>query len=154
MTSPTQQPINVAAVDLGSNSAHMVIGRFLDQDLQILDRMREPIRLAEGLDRENRLSPEAQERAIACLERFGQRLHDLRPTHVRAVGTNTLRRARNGAGFRARAEQALGHPVEVISGQEEARLIYLGVAHSHDTDTWPRLVVDICLLYTSDAADE
>jgi len=121
----------------------MVIGRFLGHELQLLDRLREPICLAAGLDEAGRLTDEAQERALACLERFGQRLEGLPPSHVRAVGTNTLRRARNAAGFRERAVIALGHVIEVVSGQEEARLIYLGVAHTREADARPRLVVDI-----------
>lgn len=136
-------PLTVAAVDLGSNSAHMIIGQFLGQELRVLDRMREPICLAGGLDAKNRLDEEAQGRAIDCLRRFGQRLNELPPGHVRAVGTNTLRRARKARTFRDRAEEALGHPIEVISGQEEARLIYLGVSHSHHSGRERRLVVDV-----------
>jgi exopolyphosphatase/guanosine-5'-triphosphate,3'-diphosphate pyrophosphatase len=121
----------------------MVIGRFLGHELQTLDRLREPICLAAGLDDSVRLTEEAQLRALTCLERFGQRLDSLKPTHVRAVGTNTLRRAKNGDAFRERAALALGHPIEVVSGQEEARLIYLGVAHTCEADATARLVVDI-----------
>src|SRR5688572_9941333 len=85
----------VAAVDLGSNSFHMMVARPDGAELQIIDRLREPVRLASGLDQKGRLIPAARERAIACLERFGQRLRELPKTRVRAVGTNTLRKARN-----------------------------------------------------------
>lgn len=106
--------------------------------------MREPVCLAAGLDEYDCLSEEAQTRALACLERFAERLRDLPASHLRVVGTNTLRRAENGRAFRARAERCLGHSIEVISGQEEARLIHLGVAHSHAGDALDkRLVVDI-----------
>src|SRR5688572_24481734 len=125
----------VAAVDLGSNSFHMLVARAGDAELQVLDRLREPVRLAEGLTGERRLTPEVQERALACLHRFGER--------VRAVGTNTLRKLRKEAGFVAAAEKALGHPIEIISGVEEARLVYGGVTHGMGGDNPRRLVVDI-----------
>ncbi len=133
----------VAAVDLGSNSFHLIVARNIDGQLHVLDRLREMVQLAAGLDARNRLSAEAQANALACLERFGQRLRGMEPGSVRAVGTNTLRRARNGRQFLAAAQRALGHPIEVISGQEEARLIYLGVAHSRADDQGRRLVMDI-----------
>jgi exopolyphosphatase / guanosine-5'-triphosphate,3'-diphosphate pyrophosphatase len=101
------------------------------------------VRLASGLDARNRLSAEAQERALACLGRFGQRLYDLPPGSVRALGTNTLRKARGARRFLQQAEEALGHPVEIIGGREEARLIYLGVAHTLADDRGRRLVIDI-----------
>jgi exopolyphosphatase/guanosine-5'-triphosphate,3'-diphosphate pyrophosphatase len=146
MTDARQEPgapLTVAAVDLGSNSFHMVVARFVGPDLHILDRMREPVRLAEGLDDDHRISDAVRKRALACLERMGQRLRGLPPEHVRAVGTNTLRRARSDHEFRQRAAEALGHPVEIVSGHEEARLIYLGVAHSHAMELGRRIVVDI-----------
>ncbi|HET9885939.1 MAG TPA: exopolyphosphatase [bacterium] len=132
-----------AALDLGSNSFHMIIARSLEHDLHVLDRMRDPVRLADGLDKNGTISDEAQERALACLERFGERIREIPRDCVRAVGTNTLRRARNAREFRVKAQKVLGHRIEVISGQEEARLIYLGVAHSHSYDATHRLVVDI-----------
>ena len=134
---------SVAAVDLGSNSFHMVVAQLSHGQLQVIDRLRDRVALAEGLDEERNLSGQAVERAIACLERFGQRLRGMPTGAVRAVGTNTLRRARNARAFLARAEQALGFPIEVIPGLEEARLIYLGVAHSRADDSQRRLVVDI-----------
>ncbi|EXI69572.1 MAG: Exopolyphosphatase [Candidatus Accumulibacter adjunctus] len=133
----------VAAIDLGSNSFHMVVARISDGHVQILDRLREMVQLAAGLDDHNRLSAQAQQRALDCLARFAQRLRHIPAARLRIVGTNTLRQARNSAEFVARAEQALGHRVEVVSGQEEARLIYLGVAHSVGDLAGQRLVIDI-----------
>ncbi|MCM8594685.1 MAG: HD domain-containing protein [Candidatus Accumulibacter sp.] len=133
----------VAAIDLGSNSFHMIVARIVDGRVQILDRLREMVQLAAGLDSRNHLSGEAQQRALACLARFGQRLRQIPPERLRIVGTNTLRQARNSADFVSRAETLLGHKVEVVSGQEEARLIYLGVAHSVADVVGRRLVIDI-----------
>jgi len=133
----------MAAVDLGSNSFHMVVARNQDGEPSIVDRLREMVRLASGLDDQGLLDEPSQERALACLRRFGQRLRDMRAHQVRVVGTNTLRRARNADAFLAKAEEALGHPVEVISGIEEARLIYLGVSHHTDSTDGSNLVIDI-----------
>ncbi|HXH65227.1 MAG TPA: exopolyphosphatase [Mariprofundaceae bacterium] len=134
----------VAAVDLGSSSFHMIVARVQEgQPLLILDRLREMVRLREGLDADNNITPEVQERALACLQRFGQRLKGLPPSNVRVVGTNTLRHAEKAHGFLQEAEKALGHPIQVISGDEEARLIYLGVARSLGFDEQKRLVIDI-----------
>ncbi|OQX46847.1 MAG: hypothetical protein B0D85_02885, partial [Candidatus Sedimenticola endophacoides] len=140
---PDELPETVAAVDLGSNSFHMIVARISDGNFQVVDKLREMVRLGGGLDKERNLTPEAQERALACLERFGQRVSTLPPGSVRAVGTNTLRQVRRSSDFIKRAEQALGHPIEVIAGREEARLVYLGVAHGFATDNERRLVVDI-----------
>jgi exopolyphosphatase / guanosine-5'-triphosphate,3'-diphosphate pyrophosphatase len=133
----------VAAVDLGSNSFHMLVARWHDGEVITVDRMKETVRLASGLDARNRLSEDAQQRALECLGRFGQRLRDLPPGSVRALGTNTLRKARGARRFLQAAEEALGHPVEIIGGREEARLIYLGVAHTLSDDRGQRLVIDI-----------
>ena len=111
--------------------------------MQILDRIRERVALAERLGPDRSLHPDAQERALACLERFGQRLRHLTPERVRAVGTNTLRNARNSRAFLRRARSALGHEIEVIEGREEARMIYNGVIHSRSTVAARTLVVDI-----------
>lgn len=132
-----------AAIDLGSNSFHMIIAEVQEERLKVVDKLREMVRLAGGLDERGRLTDEVMVRAMECLRRFGQRLRDLPAGCVRAVGTNTLRRARNAAVFLARAREALGHPIDIISGHEEARLIYLGVAHSLEDDGKRRLVVDI-----------
>ncbi len=133
----------IAAVDLGSNSFHMKVARVMDSQLAVIDRMRDTVRLAAGLTERGKLRQKACRKALATLERFGQRLRDVPSSNVRAVGTNTLRRAHNSDAFLVEAEEALGHPIEVISGREEARLIYLGVAHSTAQDAGRRLVVDI-----------
>lgn len=133
----------IAAVDLGSNSFHMVVARDHHGQVSIVDRLREMVRLASGLNQHGYLDNASQDRALACLRRFGQRLRDMQAHQVRVVGTNTLRRARNADGFLCAAEDALGHPVEVISGMEEARLIYLGVSHNAETGVGANLVVDI-----------
>jgi exopolyphosphatase/guanosine-5'-triphosphate,3'-diphosphate pyrophosphatase len=135
--------LTFAAIDLGSNSFHMIVAREDAGRIQIVDRMREMVRLAEGLDEGNRISPEAMERGIACLERFGERVKGLPASNVRVVGTNTLRLAANGGQFIYRAQRALGHEVDVIAGHEEARLIYLGVCHALEDDNAWRLVFDI-----------
>ncbi len=136
-------PQTFAAIDLGSNSFHMIVCRLNDGELQVEDKLREMVRLGAGLDAQRFLDEETQERALACLERFGQRIEGIHPSRVRAVGTNTLRTARNASEFLGRAEQALGQPIEIIAGTEEARLIYLGVAHSTGADTSRRFVMDI-----------
>ncbi len=140
MDRPT--PSTLAAVDLGSNSFHMVVARVEGNDFQVLDRVKHPVRLAAGLDSRGRLTAAAQERALSCLRVFGERVRELPPGSVRAVGTNTLRKAHNAKTFLTRAAYELGHPVEIISGHEEARLIYLGVCR--DVQVLGRqLVVDI-----------
>jgi len=133
----------LAAVDLGSNSFHMLVARVVDNEVHVVDRIKERVALAEGLDDNGFLSLDARERALACLERFGQRIADIPTDRVRAVGTNTLRKARNARDFLARAQDVLGHPIEVIAGREEARLVYLGVTHSLGGMPERRLVVDI-----------
>jgi len=142
-SAPLGTPETVAAVDLGSNSFHMIVARVTDGELQIIDRLREMVRLAAGLNAAKRLNPEASEQALACLERFGQRLRAMPAGTVRAVGTNTLRQMHDGGDFLRAAEAALGHPIEVIAGREEARLVYLGVAHGLAAGSERRLVVDI-----------
>jgi len=136
-------PDVLAAVDLGSNSFHMVVARYSHGQLAIVDRLRETVRLGSGLDEQDRLSREATARALQCLERFGQRLHDMQAKRVRVVGTNTLRKAKRKGAFLERAREALGHPIEIISGVEEARLIYQGVAYTTPSEGGHRLVVDI-----------
>lgn len=136
-------PETVAAVDLGSNSFHMIVSKLRDGHLHTIDRMKETVRLAAGLDDQRRLSEPAQVRALDCLQRFGQRLREVPHGSVRAVGTNTLRRARNSREFLIKAESALGHPIDIISGIEEARLIYMGVAQSLEPNHQRRLVIDI-----------
>ena len=121
----------------------MVVARYSHGQLAILDRLREMVRLAAGLDEQGRLDKTVTQRALACLERFGQRLRDMHAESVRVVGTNTLRKAHRKQTFLERARDALGHPIEIISGIEEARLIYLGVANTIPNDPGRRLVVDI-----------
>jgi exopolyphosphatase/guanosine-5'-triphosphate,3'-diphosphate pyrophosphatase len=133
----------IAAIDLGSNSFHCQIARVDGDQVFPLDSLREPVRLGAGLGKDKRLDEESQERALACLARFGERLRGLDPRAVRAVGTNTLRVAKNAGQFLRRARAALGFPIEVVAGREEARLIYLGVAHSLPASREKRLVVDI-----------
>ena len=133
----------LSAVDLGSNSFHLIVARLVDGHLSVVDRLREPVRLAGGLGPDKQIDASSKGRALECLQRFGQRLRDFAPGSVRAVGTNTLRSARNGEVFRREAETVLGHRIEVIDGREEARLIYLGVAHALGGDRHRRLVVDI-----------
>jgi len=137
-------PTQLAAVDLGSNSFHLIVAQASNGTLQVVDRLRETVRLAGGLDPVTKvLAEEDMARGLECLERFGQRLRELPPHAVRAVGTNTLRSARNGDAFRRRAEQVLRHRIEVIAGREEARLIYLGVAHGVGGGLPRPLVIDI-----------
>ncbi len=121
----------------------MVVARYSHGQLVILDRLREMVRLAGGLDEQGRLNKEVSTRAVECMQRFGQRLRDMHARSVRVVGTNTLRRAHRKQGFLSRAREALGHPIEIISGIEEARLIYLGVANTIANEPGRRLVVDI-----------
>ena len=136
-------PRELAALDLGSNSFHLIVAQESGGHLQTLDKIREMVRLAEGLDERQRLTTAASHRALECLERFGQRLRHLRRQNVRVVGTNALRKARDPEAFIKSAEQALGHRVEIISGREEARLIYLGVSHALEDNHDRRLVIDI-----------
>ncbi len=132
-----------AAVDLGSNSFHMVIARVQDERVDIVDREKEMIQLARGVKADGRLSTSAQKRALACLARFAERLRDIPKEQVRAVGTRTLRTAEHTKQFLKAAEATLGVPIHVISGYEEARLIYTGLAHSVADDHSQRLVIDI-----------
>ncbi len=134
---------SLAAVDLGSNSFHMVIARVDHGGVQIVDRIREPVRLAAGLQEDGSLDEESQDRALKCLNIFGQRLREFGADQVRAVGTNTLRKARNSRKVLREASEALGHQIDIIPGREEARLIYLGVSHGIAGAPARRLVVDI-----------
>jgi len=133
----------LAAVDLGSNSFRLEVARVAGDQLYPLDSLKETVRLAGGLDDDKRLDEATQSRALACLQRFGERLRGLSPEAVRCIGTSTLRIAKNADAFIRKAEAALGHPIEIVAGREEARLIYLGVAHSLPASPDRRLVVDI-----------
>jgi len=136
-------PTILAVVDMGSNSFRLEIGRVEGGQIYRLDTVRETLRMGAGLDDRDNLTPFAQREAIACLARFGERLRGFDRGAVRAVATNTFRVAKNVAKFLPRAEAALGFPIDVIGGHEEARLIYLGVAHLLPATDTPRLVVDI-----------
>jgi exopolyphosphatase/guanosine-5'-triphosphate,3'-diphosphate pyrophosphatase len=145
---PTSAPSELlAAVDLGSNSFRLLIGRVESgpwgAQIRPLDSLKESVRLAAGLGPDGVLDAEAQTRGAQALLRFGERLRSFSPSRVRAVGTNTLRIAHNTKDFLRTAEAALGFPIEVISGSEEARLIYLGAAHAMALDDQQRLVIDI-----------
>lgn len=133
----------LAAVDLGSNSFHMIVARLSHGQPKLIDRLREMVRLAAGLDKHKQLDESRQQIALECLSRFGERIRDINANSVRAVGTNTFRKLRRSSEFIDNAEQALGHPIEIISGMEEARLIYQGVVHSSPMVDGEQLVVDI-----------
>lgn len=132
----------LAAVDMGSNSFRLEIARLVRGRYERIDYIKETVRLGAGLDADRLLTEEAAERGLACLRRFAERLQGFAPLQVRAVATQTLREARNRDAFLARAQEVLRHPVEVISGREEARLIFSGVAHLQPSEQ-PRLVIDI-----------
>jgi exopolyphosphatase/guanosine-5'-triphosphate,3'-diphosphate pyrophosphatase len=136
------QPL-LAAVDLGSNSFRYQIARVENDQLYMLDGQRESVRLAAGLTSDHYLDAAAQQRALTALSRFAERLRGFPQDSVRVVGTNSLRVAKNAADFIPQAEHVLGFPIEVIAGHEEARLIYLGVAHGLPPSTDNRLVMDI-----------
>lgn len=133
----------LAAVDLGSNSFKLQVARVVDDQIYPLDALKEPVRLAAGVDADKRLDAVSQQRALDCLKRFGERLRGLPRGAVRCVGTSALRVAENAEEFLENAEAALGYPIEVIAGREEARLVYIGATHSLPASNQPRLVVDI-----------
>ena len=133
----------LAAVDLGSNSYRLEIGHYDHGQIHRSEYIKETVRQGNGLDEARNLTAEAMQRGWDCLARFGERLAGFRRHQVRAVATQTLREARNRDEFLRRAQQVLGFPIEVISGREEARLIYLGVAHLLPQTDERRLVVDI-----------
>jgi exopolyphosphatase/guanosine-5'-triphosphate,3'-diphosphate pyrophosphatase len=138
-----QQQSILAAVDLGSNSFRLQVARVEGDQLYMLDELREPVRMAAGLTANKYLDAETQQRALIALGRFAERLRNLPREAVRAVGTNSFRVAKNAADFIPQAEHVLGFPIEVIAGREEARLIYLGVAHGLPPSKEQRLVIDI-----------
>jgi exopolyphosphatase/guanosine-5'-triphosphate,3'-diphosphate pyrophosphatase len=132
-----------AAVDLGSNSFHLLVARREHGELRVIDRIKEMVRLGGGLDETGRLDPVVQDRAFACLARFGQRLRGIPVDNLRAVGTQTFRRMKNANSFLMIAETALGCNIDIIAGREEARLIYLGVTQGVPGAEDRRLVIDI-----------
>ncbi len=133
----------IAAVDLGSNSFRLQVGRVVEDQIYPLDSLKETVRLASGLTPEKMLDEASMARGVEALRYFGERLRGLGEGAVRAVATNTLRVAKNAREFLAQGEAALGFPIEVIAGREEARLIYIGAVHSLPLAPHKRLVVDI-----------
>lgn len=131
-----------AAVDLGSNSFHMIICRVNQDTVETVDREKDMVQIARGMQ-SGIIASDAQERALQCLKRFAERLRDIPSSQVRAVGTKSLRAAKNSETFLRDAEEALGHPINIISGFEEARLVYKGLAHCVTNDNNRRLVIDI-----------
>ena len=136
------KPQEIAAIDLGSNSFHMVIARIVNGALQVLGRLKQRVHLADGLDSNNMLSEEAMERGIACLALFAERLQGFPEENVCIVGTHSLRQAANAEEFLTRAAKVIPYPIEIISGHEEARLIFMGVAHTQP-EKGRKLVIDI-----------
>lgn len=133
----------IAAIDLGSNSFHMIIAQTLQGELRTLDKRGEKVQLAAGLNEQGYLSEESMQRGLVCLRGFAQHLHGFKPESVSVLATNALRVARNRDEFITRAEEVLGFQIELIAGREEARLIYLGVSHTQADDEGRRLVIDI-----------
>lgn len=135
-------PARLAAIDLGSNSFHLLVANYQDDRLQVVARLGEKVQLAAGLDDDGMLSEEAMNRALDCLNRFAPFLEDIPTSRLRVVGTNALRDAENSQQFIDHAEAMLGARIEIIAGREEARLIYLGAAHAL-AESGRRLIVDI-----------
>lgn len=136
------RPQEIAAIDLGSNSFHMVIARIVNGALQVLTRLKKRVHLADGLSETNELSEEAMERGLACLALFAERLQGFNEANVCIVGTHSLRVATNVEEFLKRAKKIIPYPIEIISGQEEARLIFMGVEHTQP-EKGRKLVIDI-----------
>jgi exopolyphosphatase / guanosine-5'-triphosphate,3'-diphosphate pyrophosphatase len=133
----------IAAIDLGSNSFHMVVARLDRGEIRVQERRSEKVQLGAGMDAHDNLTDDVQKRALECLKRYAQRIAGFPPGAVRVVGTNALRVANNSEKFIARAQKVLGHPIDIVAGREEARLIYLGVSHTLADDKGRRLVIDI-----------
>jgi exopolyphosphatase/guanosine-5'-triphosphate,3'-diphosphate pyrophosphatase len=133
----------VAAIDLGSNSFHLIVARLVGGEFRVIDRIKDRVRVGAGLDADGNLTLDARKRALHSLRRFAERVHGLPAGNVRAVGTFTFRQARNAREFLEEGEAILGHPLEVISGEEEARLVYQGVLYSSPPWFGRRLVIDI-----------
>lgn len=135
-------PIQLAAIDMGSNSFRLELAQIQRGNYKRIKYLKETVRLGAGLDADGMLTEAAMQRGLDCLQRFAEHLDGFKPSRVRAVATQTLREARNRNAFLARAKDALGFPVEVIAGREEARLIFAGVARLQPSNL-PRLVIDI-----------
>ena len=137
-------PEMIAAVDLGSNSFHMIVARVDESgNFAMVDQLKEMVRLRGGLDSKNNMDEAVAQRALDCLQRFGDRIRHLDHNCVRAAGTNTLRTMKKSNAFLRKANKALGHRIEIIPGREEARLVYLGVSHTISDDRGNQLVIDI-----------
>ncbi len=137
-------PEIIAAIDLGSNSFHMIVARVDEHgNISMIDQIKEMVRLRGGLDANNNMDEAVAQKALDCLQRFGDRIRHLPHDAVRAAGTNTLRTMKGSAGFLRKANKALGHRIEIIPGHEEARLVYLGVSHTLSDDQGKQLVIDI-----------
>lgn len=132
-----------AAIDLGSNSFHMVVAKPDGDNIRFVDSLRDSVRLGAGLDSKKRLTPDTEERALETIAKFAERLRDVPTRNIRMVGTNTLRRARDTGRFMSTTRKLIGKPIEIISGREEARIIYSAVAHTLPDTDQKRLVVDI-----------
>ncbi|MBS0849005.1 exopolyphosphatase [Citrobacter sp. JGM124] len=142
LSNQTPRPQEFAAVDLGSNSFHMVIARVVDGAMQIIGRLKQRVHLADGLGPDGLLDEEAMERGLACLALFAERLQGFNPDNVCIVGTHSLREATNAEVFLRRAEKVIPYPIEIIPGNEEARLIFMGVEHTQP-ERGRKLVIDI-----------
>lgn len=138
-----ERPDTYAAVDLGSNSFHLLVARLEHGELRVIDRIKEMVRLGGGLNENGELDPAVQDRAFSCLARFGQRLRGIPIDNLRAVGTQTFRRMKNANSFLMIAETGLGTSIDIIAGREEARLIYIGVTQGVPGLEEQRLVIDI-----------
>ncbi|MFT5117075.1 MAG: exopolyphosphatase/guanosine-5'-triphosphate,3'-diphosphate pyrophosphatase [Kiritimatiellia bacterium] len=132
-----------AAIDLGSNSFQLLVVKLNDGVIETIDRVKEMVQIARGLSSNNQLSADAQKRALHCLRCFHERIRDIPAAQVRIAGTKALRSASNAHAFLKQAESALGHSIDIISGYEEARLVYLGVSHDISPDKGRSLVIDI-----------
>lgn len=141
MPNPHRQ--NYAAIDLGSNSFHLLVATFRSGQIYPIDSVKHMVRMAAGLDEHKVISPEYLEKAYESLRSMAERIQNIPKSHVRIVGTNTLRVAKNSAQFIQQAEKILGHEIEIISGREEARMLYLGVAQSTSGNPARKLVMDI-----------
>lgn len=139
----TRAPRRLAAIDLGSNSFHLLVANYHEGQLQVVAKQGEKVQLAAGLDENDLLSEDAMQRALDCLAKFAPFIEDVPPRNLRVVGTNALRNATNSQDLISRAEALLGHEIEIIAGREEARLIYLGAAHALADVHGKRLIADI-----------
>lgn len=142
-TEPSDENPIYAALDLGSNSFHMLVAEPEGDSIRKIDSLRVPLRLGAGLDPDKRLKAETEAQALDALARFAERLRDVPRRNIRIVGTNTLRRATHKEHFMREAQRLLGKPIEIISGREEARIIYSAVAHTFPDSDRQRLVIDI-----------